>query len=299
MYRRLFFFLLLLISVSFLGCVPEKYEYVKEIGAPGSRRGQFSNPVDMVLFPDGKVAISDSGNQRVQVLDLETGRVVRVIGEGLTGRNQLRSLAGIGVHPLSSELWVCDQRGNKLVRFNRDGEPDMRIEDNVRSPRDVAVDRHGNLYVINSRSTEVQIFDEFGSLLRTIGGTERTNLLFPTSISLHEGNIYITDFGLRRILVMDTNGNFIRTYQHKGDYEEIRGPANIFLNENGSMYLLDLGNIPVVSLTLDGELISRIGSFGEKEGEFRYPMSVVAQNGMMYVLDSSRNVIICYRRRSD
>ena len=46
------------------------------------------------------------------------------------------------------------------------------------------------------------------------------------------------------------------------------GPSCLHTDSDGNMYVLDLGEIPIVILSPDGKLISKIGDFGEGKGQF-------------------------------
>ena len=84
----------------------------------------------------------------------------------------------------------------------------------------------------------------------------------------------------------------------KGEHEEMRGPSGLFIDDSGNLYVLDLGEIPVVVLSSTGEVISQIGAFGNHEGNFLYPTGVVAKSqNQVFVLDNSRNTILSFEKK--
>lgn len=50
-------------------------DLLAEVGSPGSQPGQFSFPAGVALHPDGRIAVADSLNRRVQVFRLVYNRV--------------------------------------------------------------------------------------------------------------------------------------------------------------------------------------------------------------------------------
>lgn len=280
------------------GCVPNNFAYNKEYGKSGSGTGEFLSATDMDKDSDGNLVVADAGNTRFQVITT-SGNVIKQGGEFGTDRLKLQSISGIGVDQTLGFIWVCDQKGNKLVRFDSDGRPDIKVTKNMKFPMDVTVDNDSNLYVIMTRNPDIYKYDSEGNFIDKIGGKGKGALVFPTSITIHKDVLYVTDFGGKRIAKFDLDGNYIEEIKNKGEYEEMQGPSGLTLDEDGNLYVLDLGEVPVVVLTPDGKLISQIGSFGNQEGSFLYPTGVIAKSkDDVFVLDNSRNAIINFKKKS-
>lgn len=286
-----------IVSLTFLtGCVPDKYQFSSEFGKPGSGRGEFLSPTDMDINSDGDLVISDSGNNRIQIVSSKNGSHKISFGEYGTTGFKLSGTAGCGVNPLTGEVWVCDLRGNKLVKFSKTGVPLLKVVDKMRSPTDITVDRQGNIYVLMSKQVDILKFDGFGRFIGNIGGTGKTALVFPTSITFRDDSLYISDYGGKRILKMSLKGEFIREFAKKGDYEELKGPSNLFVDSKGNILVLDLGEVPIAILSPEGLLLSKIGAFGNEQGQFLYPRGIVAKStGEILVLDNSRNCVLTFK----
>lgn len=286
------------VLVFLTGCVPEHFMFDREIGKAGSARGEFLSASDLALTRNGNVVIADAGNNRIQIISPEDGSTILAAGEYGTTGFKIQGMAGLGVHPVTDDIWVCDQRGNKLVKFSPKGETLLRIAEHVKYPIDVAIDRKGTLYVLMSKEPKIYKFDQVGKFLGTIGGTGKTALIFGTSIQLYEEDLYIADYGGKRVVKLSTTGEFIEEFTQKGEYEEMRGPSSIFVDSARNMYLLDLGEVPVVMLSGAGELISKVGTFGSENGQFLYPRGIVARSDSeILVLDNSRNVILSFKKK--
>ncbi len=280
------------------GCVPNNFTFEKEFGKSGSGNAEFLSPTDMDIDKDGNLVVADAGNTRFQIIS-PTGTFVASGGEFGVDKMKLQSISGLGVDKANNTVWVCDQKGNKIVKFDLDGTPIKKVTKNMKFPMDAAVDKDSNVYVIMSRNSDIFKFSESGEPLGKIGGQGKAALVFPTSIVIHKDIIYVTDFGGKRIVKLDLEGNFIEEIKSKGEYEEMKGPSGIHIDDNGNLYVLDLGEVPVVILSPDGKLISQVGTFGNHEGNFLYPTGVIAKTrDDVYVLDNSRNTVLNFVKKA-
>lgn len=290
------------LALFIIGCVPEKYQFDSEFGKSGSGKGEFLSATDMALNPDGDLVVCDSGNNRFQIISSTDGTQKASGGEYGTTGFKIQGLSGCGVNPSNGDIWLCDLRGNKVVKYDKRGNPLLKIVDKerMRFPIDIAVDRRGDIYVLMSKQPQIYKFDGIsGSFLETIGGTGKSALLYATSILITEDHAFVTDYGGRRILQLTLKGEFISEIDKKGDYEEMRGPSGLFVDGQGNFLVLDLGEVPVVMLDNQGKLTSKIGNFGSEKGQFLYPRGIVAKpSGEILVLDNSRNVILVFKKTS-
>lgn len=293
--------IIVLFSICFIlcGCVPDKYEFVNEIGKGGSGPSEFRNPTDLDIMPDGNLVICDSGNHRIQIISPTDGRCLTSFGEFGTTSFKVQGMSGIGVNKVNSDIWVCDLKGNKIIKFDKQGNPLIKItdKDNMKYPQDVCADRKGDIYVVMNKQPYVYKFDGVsGNFICTLGGKGKTALVFPLSIVYANECLYVADYGSKRVLKLTTSGELVTEYTKKGEYEELLGPSSLFVDKNGDIVLLDLGEIPIVLLKSDGTLISKVGSFGEQKGRFLYPRGIVkAENNDIYVLDNTKNIILSFK----
>jgi hypothetical protein len=77
--------------------------------------------------------------------------------------------------------------------------------------------------------------------------------------------------------------------------ELIGRPSDIALDSEGHIWVADLLNKRVVLLGRDGRLIRTIGREGDGPGEFRWPMTVVANDSLVRVYDPGHRAIQDYR----
>lgn len=299
MSKRKIIIALLVASAFATGCVPVKFQFEEEIGGSGSSRGQFLSATNLDITKEGNLVIGDNGNSRYQVITPD-GNVKVMAGEAGRDGYKLLGMSGLGVNHLTSDVWVCDQRGNKIVRFDPQGDPNMKVTANLKYPMDVAIDRDGSAFVIMAKNPKIHHYTPEGDFIEAIGGTGKAALIFPTSILINDGHLFVSDYGGKRILKLDTKGNFVAEFKEKGEYEEMKGPSSLHIDNDGNMYVLDLGEVPVVQLAPDGKLISKIGDFGNDSGKFIYPVGVVAKSqDEIFILDNSRNKILKFKKKPE
>lgn len=87
--------------------------------------------------------------------------------------------------------------------------------------RDIVVDKDGFIYVLDSGNNRIQVFDNMGKYLRTIGkeGQGPGELNAPVRLQIDEetGHIFVTDRS-KRIIIYDEEGKYIDRDIHLGDY---------------------------------------------------------------------------------
>lgn len=306
--NKLFIFVFLASALALTGCVPETFQYDREIGSAGSGNGQFMGGTDMDITKDGYLVVADAGNSRFQIINPDNGSVVLTGGNDTasSARFKIKSMTGIGVDRIGGHIWVCDKQAGKLVRFNgQSGDADKAITKGLKRPMDVAVDKSGDLYVLMSKDSHIYKFDGTnGKLLEKFGGEGPASLVFGTSIAYSPDYkyFYITDYGGKRVIKVNaSNGEFISDIKSKGEHEALVGPTCLYVDEDENIYLLDLGDIPVVLLNKKGNVISRIGTVGDGkiEGQMIYPSGIVSKNkNQIYVLDNSKNKIIAFKKKA-
>ncbi|RPI25051.1 MAG: TIGR03663 family protein, partial [Chloroflexota bacterium] len=97
------------------------------IGSIGVEPGQFTNPRDIAVAPDGSLYVADSGNHRIQHLAAD-GSVLQVWGTyGVTDANGTAPAGtfwepwGVAVGPDGS-VYVSDTWNNRIQKFTADGQ---------------------------------------------------------------------------------------------------------------------------------------------------------------------------------
>ena len=233
----------------------------------GGLTAAFNAPTGIVVDTTGIVYIGDSGNRRVRSLAAD-GTVNTVVGNGtggnagFTGDGGLANAAQIGTlgglaFDLSGNLLIsCTGAGRIRKADVRDAAPIiLTIAGNgggsvlgdlgpatgatLSSPRDIALDSLGNIYVYDSGNRRIRRIDKTTGFIDTVIGTGLTGfigdrgpkqdgvLVTPQGSAFDAaGNLYIADSGnntVRRIAVDGTITTFAGDGSNNGSGDG--GPA--------------------------------------------------------------------------
>ena len=151
-------------NVSVVDLKKRRLRYLRPEG-----RGALQFPIGVVAEPDGTCYVTDTKRGQVLVYDAE-GNLLLEIGK----KNEMRP-CGIA---LSGDRLLVTDLTNHCVRVygNKGHNLLFQIPRNpgdtnavLRSPTNVAVDRHGRIYVSDTGGFIVQIYDAEGNHLRTLG----------------------------------------------------------------------------------------------------------------------------------
>lgn len=183
----------------------------------------------------------------------------------------------------------------------------------VKMPTAITEDSHGSIYVTDSLSNQVVIFDSYYSQMKIIGKSSAQGALsFPVDtevITRSDGGmanlqeIYVADQGNKRVQVYDMDGNWLRSITFSGTPGqgcnwmtgvcEIPGePAFTRLqaldsDSFGRLHVLD--NFAAKVLIFDpgsGEFLGSYGDYGLEDGFLRVPMDVLVSDTDMAIVTS-------------
>ena len=153
------------------------------------------------------------------------------------------------------------------------------------------VSRNGRVYVADTGSHTVVVFDIPRHRVFRFGIRQPGDLLKPAGLALDEKmNIYVADSKWRRVNVYDSLGLFQRSV---GDPADLERPTGVAVSRDGErIYVIDRAynesdQHRVVVYDKEGNKVKVIGSRGSAEGQFNVPtQGVVGADGTLYVLDS-------------
>ncbi len=158
------------------------------------------------------------------------------------------------------------------------------------SPRDVACDPAGNVYVVDTGNHRIQRFTGQGIFVTKWGskGTQPRQFMDPHGIAVDgAGFVYVADTGNNRIQKFTGAGRFIQAFGASGGGPlEFSQPEDVAVDAGGNLFVADTGNHRVQKLTSQGTLADLWGARGGAQGQFEYPRAIaVDQSGCVYVSD--------------
>lgn len=216
--------------------------------------GTFDDPSGVAVDPAGNVWVLENDNKRVQKL-APNGSNLLTFGvgdeEGFTDPHQL-ALAPSG------NVYVTDS-GGVVFRFASDGTPLGSFgQGRLESPRGIAVDQAGNVFVADRDQFRVDIFSASGDLLRSMSRPPERGALYARDVALDaSGDVWVVTDG-DGLVKFSSAGRLLETVSESlrpGDKPSI-GALGIVAEAGGSVLVAD---------TQVGRLL-RYGEGGRVEG---------------------------------
>ncbi len=226
--------------------------------APG---GTFNEPWGVAVGPDGSVYVADTWNHRVQKFTAE-GKFVTMWG--YFGQAETpdafwgpRDVAVDG----QGRVYVTDTGNKRVVVFSPDGvfisqfgsagmDPGQFDE-----PVGVALDQQGNVYVVDTWNQRIQVLAPNANLSSftpvrnwEIYGWFGQSLENKPYIAVDaSGNVYVTDPEAARLLVFDSQGNFLRGWNDEAaSTEPLNVLSGVEVDDEGQVWVSNAVNNTVV-----------------------------------------------------
>jgi DNA-binding beta-propeller fold protein YncE len=190
-------------------------------GTIGSASGQLNAPRGLAVAPDGSLYIADSRNNRIEHFDA-TGNIIQNIGQKSSG------CPYAATPPLNVPIGTfCE-------------------------PWDVAVSPDGRwIYVADTWNHRIQKLSANGTPVKTWGSPNYDpvssgpfGLWGPRGVIVDsQGHVLVADTGNKRIVVYDSDGNFISQFGEggtgAGQFDE---PVGMAIDDQGNLYVADTWN---------------------------------------------------------
>lgn len=107
----------------------------------------------------------------------------------------------------------------------------------------------------------------------------------PESTALDdEGNIYVADTGKHRIVMFNSDGDFVRVF---GNEKTIRHPLGVAVSKDKKIYVTSLNDQKLAILDKDGSVVNKI-TYKEKSDT---PIRVTIYNNKLYIAAISRIIV--------
>ena len=262
-------------------------------GLPGPAT-PVNNPYGVITGPDGALYFCEVDTGRTRRLDLETGRLTTIAGNG--------EKAYLG-----------------------DGGPALNAS--FSAPHEIRFDTAGNLFVVERDAHVVRRVDGSTGLVSTVAGTGEggyggdggpataAQLRQPHSIAFDaNGNLLICDIGNSRVRSVNMNNGIISTLSGTGEREvtpdsaplagtPLLGPRSLDTDPDGNAYLVLREGNAVFSLDLDAGTLRRIAGTGDRgyagdngpalTATFNGPKGIAysVEDHSLYIVDTENHVI--------
>jgi DNA-binding beta-propeller fold protein YncE len=221
----------------------------------------------------------------------------RFTGEGRSGEFLGKPY---GVAVFQGRVYVTDTVNKNVAAFDIPGQRYFKIgedeDGHLVVPIGLDVDGKGNLYVVDNKAKNVQVYDGNGKYQRTLGGGNMFSR--PSGIAVDEGGtrVYVVDTGgvtadeYHRVRALDAKtGKHLFDIGKRGNEPgNFNLPRDVSIGKDGLLYVVDGGNFRVQVFKPDGTFVRVFGEVGRQAGMFSRPKEVANDaDGNVYVVDSA------------
>jgi len=136
-----------------------------------------------------------------------------------------------------------------------------RSEKQIVKPFAVAVDDKGVLYVTDTVSLSVHVFDQTEGGYSVIEEPEQGKFASPVGIDAdREGNVFVSDSLLNRVYVFSSDGKYLRDIKPPDGEGRFQRPTGIAVNrQEGVLYLVDTIACKVHAYSTEGQHLFSFG----------------------------------------
>jgi len=197
---------------------------------------------------------------------------------------------GVTVH--DNKIYICDTVINciEIMDLERRKLEYFRPKEAIQliDPINLSFDPGGNMYIADSRRGQVVVFDKDGNSLGAIGNKSEFK---PTDVAIRDNKIYVCDLKTHSIRIFGLKDRqYLSSIPAQDAKEEAKlfSPTNMALDEEGNIYVSDMGSFKVQKYSSDGRFLMGIGSQGDMAGQFSRQKGVaVDKEGRLYVVDAA------------
>lgn len=256
----------------------------------GGYNGALAKPLDVVTNSKGKIYITDSNNDRIQVFSAN-GNPLFSFGSSGKGKGQFVYPNCLAVDD-QDNVYVGEFKNNRIQVFD----PSGKYLKSIKSPKNILLEplamtigSDKRLYVAN-RSGVIINMDTSGNIISTFAknGAGPGELSYPNGITTdRRGYILVSDSGNARIQVFDSNGKVIKIFQ-RPDFK-LAVPRGIAVDNKDRIYVVDIFGHKVVVYDNNFKYLFEFGTRGLDNSQFNFPNGIHCDGNKVYVTDRENN----------
>jgi len=249
-------FLVLLIVAGLFSCQPAQWQVDSTINLDEV------SPIGIAPAADGNLWISDGDNNRMVLLNTETGSTTEF----------LEIERPMHIHSEGADVYVPSYGTDEIIKFNSSGKKALEISEELDAP--AAYHRDGNKEAIADFYSHSVLMNT-GSGWNRIGeqGQVDGNFRYPTDLHWFKDKLYVADAYNHRVQVFDSSGKHLLTF---GEDEDMSATTGIFVF-NEEVVVTDFENSRLMFYSLEGEFQYSI------ENSFDKPTDITWSNDKLYV----------------
>jgi predicted membrane-bound mannosyltransferase/sugar lactone lactonase YvrE len=283
------------------------------LGSVGTEPGQFQNPRDLALAPDGTIYVADTSNNRIQHIAAD-GSVLQIWGS-FADISKGEAPGGTFYEPwgiafgADGSVYVADTWNHRIQKFTSNGQfvnmwgyfgqADTPFA--IWGPRDIAIDSKGHIFITDTGNKRVVVYDSDGIYVTQFGsvGLEPGQFDEPVGIAVDkDGLVYLADTWNQRIQVMaaDANGSYLplNNWEVVAWYgQSLDNKPFLAVDNNGNLYTTDPEGFRILHFTNIGTFVNYFGDYGTGTNGFNLPTGIIVDGeGGVWVADAGNGRIM-------
>lgn len=229
----------------------DRHRWLKgRFGAKGKYQGQFLKPEKLSVDGDGNCYVFDGGRNSIQKF-YATGVFSKVIPIGKDVAGSLKDATDVDVTG-NGDIYILDGKRKAVFILSREGElkkivpltsSDARKSEDIRRPKDIAVDEQGFIYISDPTAYAVYKFHPEGTRINKLGGKGQDAGHFGKIADLAadgKGFVYVLLKDRRVVAKFNRDGRFIMEIPlAAGKDTPLKTPEIIAVDSRGALYAYD------------------------------------------------------------
>ena len=197
---------------------------------------KFFNPRGVAITSDNFILVTD--NHKIQKLTMD-GKLIASVGHQGSKPLEFDVPVDIAISPTTGHIYVVDCYNCRIQVLN----PDLTFsysfgskgsaEGQFSSPRFIAIDNQGLVYVSDRSNDCIQVFTSEGKYISQFG-IHGSGPQAPTGLVINNNLLYVAEYGNHCVSIFTTDGQFVSSFgEHGNKKDQFTGPYGITLDNKG------------------------------------------------------------------
>lgn len=245
----------------------------------------FNGPTGIAVDSKGTIYVADTQNHRIKVFDAQ-GSFIRSFGGKGSGAQEFFEPRGVAVDA-QDNLYVADTWNARITKFSPTGQW---LKSWGSGDKDLGEGRKATLTGATKEANAATPLGFFG----------------PRGLVIdHAGKVYIADTGNKRIVVTDTEGNFLFQWGYGGSEPgAFNEPTGVGIDDAGNIYVADTWNGRVQVFPREGDRVAELPSItwrvsGWKPNTYDDPSLTASPDGRVFVSVPAQQAVLGANGRGD
>jgi DNA-binding beta-propeller fold protein YncE len=164
-------------------------------------------------------------------------------------------------------------------------------------PRGITYSERDDTFFIVDRMARIQHLDHKGGFLNE-WQMPQWQLGKPVGLTVGpDGNVWVPDTHYHRVVVYKPDGTKIREFGTFGlEPGQFIYPTDIAFDDKGHIFVSEYGDHDRISVfDANDRFLYQIGSFGQGDGEFSRPQSMLIEGDLIYLTDAGNHRICVFK----